>query len=99
MHAIFPSLSRRSFMKASIALAASASVIARPLKGQAPLMAYVGTFSSPLRNTLPTQVDLPPGNGRGIHSFLVDRSTGALTAGDVYEFGNSPNCLVIDAAG
>ena len=30
-----------------------------------PLMAYVGTFSSPLRDMLPTQVDLPPGNGRG----------------------------------
>jgi 6-phosphogluconolactonase len=48
---------------------------------------------------LPTQVDLPPGNGRGIHSYQVDRSTGALTPDDVYEFGNSPNCLVIDAAG
>ena len=36
--------------------------------GPGPLMAYVGTFSSPLRDTLPTQVDLPPGNGRGIHS-------------------------------
>jgi hypothetical protein len=30
-------------------------------------MAYVGTFNSPLRDVLPTQVDLPPGNGRGIH--------------------------------
>ena len=42
-------------------------------------MAYVGTFSSPLRDVLPTQVDLPPGNGRGIHLFQVDRATGALT--------------------
>ncbi len=25
-----------------------------------PLMAYIGTFSSPLKDTLPTQVDLPP---------------------------------------
>jgi hypothetical protein len=24
---------------------------------------------------LPTQVDLPPGNGRGIHVFRVDRET------------------------
>ena len=24
--------------------------------------AYVGTFSSPLKDVLPTQVDLPPGN-------------------------------------
>ena len=65
----------------------------------APLMAYVGTFSSPLRDMLPTQVDLPPGNGRGIHLFQVDRSTGALTPRGVYESGTSPNCLAINAAG
>ena len=41
-------------------------------------MAYVGTFSSPLRDVLPTQVDLPPGNGRGIHLFHVNRDNGAL---------------------
>ena len=64
-----------------------------------PLMAYVGTFSSPLRDVLPTQVDLPPGNGRGIHLFKVDRATGAMTPGGVYEVGTSPSCLVINAAG
>jgi hypothetical protein len=37
-------------------------------------MAYVGTFSSPLRDVLPTQVDLSPGNGRGIHLYQVDRA-------------------------
>lgn len=65
----------------------------------APLMAYVGTFSSPLRDMLPTQVDLPPGNGRGIHLFQVDRRTGALTPRGVYESGTSPSCLAINAAG
>ena len=45
-----------------------------------PLMAYVGTFSSPLKDTLPTQVDLPPGNGRGIHLFRIDRTSGAALA-------------------
>jgi 6-phosphogluconolactonase (cycloisomerase 2 family) len=63
-----------------------------------PLMAYVGTFSSPLRDTLPTQVDLPPGNGRGIHLFRVDRSTGALTPSGVYEMGTSPSCLAVNAS-
>ena len=58
--------------------------MAGPLRAQAaeakgPLMAYVGTFSSPLRDVLPTQVDLPPGNGRGIHLFQVNRATGAMT--------------------
>ena len=62
-------------------------------------MAYVGTFSSPLRKVLPTQVDLPPGNGRGIHLFQVDRATGALSAAGVYEQTASPSCLVLNAAG
>jgi 6-phosphogluconolactonase len=62
-------------------------------------MAYVGTFSSPLRDMLPTQVDLPPGNGRGIHLFQVDRSSGALLARGVYELGTSPNCLAVNTAG
>ena len=64
-----------------------------------PLIAYVGTFSSPLRDTLPTQVDLPPGNGRGIHRFSVDRTTGALTAVGITELGTSPSSLALNAAG
>jgi 6-phosphogluconolactonase len=70
-----------------------------PAPPNAPLMAYVGTFSSPLRDMLPTQVDLPPGNGRGIHLFRVDRTTGALTPDSVHEMGTSPSCLVFNAAG
>lgn len=62
-------------------------------------MAYVGTFSSPLRDMLPTQVDLPPGNGRGIHLFQVNRTTGALTPAGVHELGTSPSCLALNAAG
>ena len=64
-----------------------------------PLMAYVGTFSSPLRDMPPTQVDLPPGNGRGIHLFHMDRTTGAMTPCGVYEMGTSPSCLTLNAAG
>jgi hypothetical protein len=80
-----PAISRRSFLKASSALAGGAPLLAGLLKAQSaeakrPLMAYVGTFSSPLRDVLPTQVDLPPGNGRGIHLFQVNRETGAMTA-------------------
>jgi 6-phosphogluconolactonase (cycloisomerase 2 family) len=48
---------------------------------------------------LPTQVDLPPGNGRGIHIFKVDRDSGLLSAAGVYESGVSPSCLAINAAG
>jgi 6-phosphogluconolactonase (cycloisomerase 2 family) len=64
-----------------------------------PLLAYVGTFSSPLRDVLPTQVDLPPGNGRGIHLFQVNRITGALTPAGIFEMGTSPNCLALNTSG
>ena len=95
---------RRSFLKTTAALTASGPLLAGLPSAQAaeakgPLFAYVGTFSSPLRDVLPTQVDLPPGNGRGIHLFQVDRTTGALTLSGVQEMGTSPSCLVINAAG
>jgi 6-phosphogluconolactonase len=97
-------LSRRSFLKASAALAGSpylAGCLARPGGEAAPgmLIAYVGTFSSPLRDVLPTQVDLPPGNGRGIHMLQVDRGTGALTPLGLVEMGTSPSCLSLNPAG
>jgi 6-phosphogluconolactonase (cycloisomerase 2 family) len=63
-----------------------------------PLIAYVGTFSSPLRDVLPTQVDLPPGNGRGIHIFKINRATGAMTPAGIHEMGTSPSCLAFNAA-
>ena len=94
---------RRSFLKASAALAglsplAGCQVPATPAAA-GPLLAYVGTFSSPLRDMLPTQVDLPPGNGRGIHLFRVDRATGAMTPHDLVPLGTSPSCLALNAAG
>src|SRR5512147_2067466 len=64
-----------------------------------PIWAYVGTFSSPLRDVLPTQVDLPPGNGRGIQLFEVNRTTGEMTPAGIHELGTSPSCLVVNAAG
>lgn len=94
--------SRRSFLKTSTALAGISSFprVTRPAAQTArPLVAYVGTFSSPLRDTLPTQVDLPPGNGRGIHLFTVDRTTGHMTPTGIVEMGTSPNCLVLNTAG
>lgn len=41
-------------------------------------------------------MDLPEGNGRGIHLFEVDRETGALVAREVYEIGNSPSALAFN---
>lgn len=96
--------SRRQFLKTSVALAAAAPLAsgwaaAHAADGSRPLMAYVGTFSSPLRDVLPTQVDLPPGNGRGIHLFQVDRKSGAMKPAGIYELGTSPSCLAANADG
>ena len=64
-----------------------------------PVFAYVGTFSSPLGDVLPTQVDLPPGNGRGIHCFRMNRHTGNLRSIGTVDLGTSPSSLVVNAAG
>lgn len=91
---------RRSFLKASAAAPLAGGLSAtHAAGGPGPLMAYVGTFSSPLRDVLPTQVDLPPGNGRGIHIFRVDRETGALTPAGEVVMGTSPSCVTLNAAG
>src|SRR5688500_3349297 len=101
-----PNPSRRTFLQQTAAIAGTASLLAgstfataQGQDQQRPLMAYVGTFSSPLRDVLPTQVDLPPGNGRGIHSFNVDRKSGAMTPAGIVEMGTSPSCLALNAAG
>jgi 6-phosphogluconolactonase (cycloisomerase 2 family) len=97
-------ISRRSFLKTSAALSAGGTVLLSVLNAgesaaKGPLIAYVGTYSSPLHNVRPTQVDLPPGNGRGIHLFQVDRATGDLSPWGVSEQGTSPSCLALNAAG
>ena len=99
-----PRHSRRSFLKVSSVLAGGAPMLAasllkaRSCEAKEPLMAYVGTYTSPLQNMRSTQVDLPPGNGRGIHLFQVDRATGALTPCGLVEMGTSPSALAFNAA-
>ena len=95
--------SRRTFLKTSVAAGAT-PLVAGLLQAQTngangPLMAYVGTFSSPLQDVLSTQVDLPPGNGRGIHLFQVNRDSGAMTPAGIHRMGTSPSCLVLNATG
>src|SRR5215468_8743103 len=90
IHPKSPGISRRSFLKASAMFAGGTSFFTQPMNSLAAenkgaLIAYVGTFSSPLHDVLPTQVDLPPGNGRGIHLFNVDRATGAMSPIDTVE--------------
>lgn len=96
--------SRRSFLKSSLAMSGAIPLIAGLAQAESkqdnkPLMAYVGTFSSPLQDVLDTQVDLPPGNGRGIHLFQIDRKTGAMTPAGIQRMGTSPSCLAVNASG
>src|SRR6476659_10142396 len=93
--------SRRSFLKTSTVLAGILPMthLVEQAGEAAPLVGYVGTFSSPLRDTLPTQVDLPPGNGRGIHLFRIDRTTGSMTPFGAVEIGTSPSCLALSSDG
>lgn len=99
-----PHPSRRAFLKSSVALSGAFPLVANLAHAasqevQKPLMAYVGTFSSPLQDVLDTQVDLPPGNGRGIHLFEINRQTGAMTPAGIHRMGTSPSCLAVNAAG
>ena len=99
-----PNQSRRSFLKATVAMSGSFPLVnnmaqAKLNDASRPLMAYVGTFSSPLQDVLETQVDLPPGNGRGIHLFQINRETGAMTPAGIHAMGTSPSCLAVNAAG
>lgn len=98
--------SRRRFLTGSAVLAGSAILLPQQLtagtgtpEDSEPLIAYVGTFSSPLQDVLPTQVDLPPGNGKGIHIFHVDRATGAMKAAGIFPLGTSPSCLAVNSSG
>lgn len=96
--------SRRSFLQSCLTLAGAVPLVTHAVahaeeKAGPPLLAYVGTFSSPLKDVLPTQVDLPPGNGRGIHLFEVNRETGAMSPRGVYELGTSPSCLAVGSHG
>ena len=44
-------------------------------------------------------MDLPPGNGRGIHFFRVNRTTGAMTPAGIHAMGTSPSCLAVNRPG
>ncbi len=95
---------RRFSVLASIAFVAAVlfpgqSAHAQSEANDGALMAYVGTFSAPLKDVLPTQVDLPPGNGRGIHLFQVNRETGVMTPAGIFQMGTSPSCLAVNDSG
>jgi len=96
--------SQPSFLTTSVIFIWTTALLAGLLHAQSneasrPLIAYVGTFSSPLRDVLPTQVDLPPGNGRRIHLFQLDRVTGTMKPTGIHEMQTSPSCLALNTTG
>src|SRR5689334_17270952 len=100
MHPNLSALSRRAFLKAS-ALTATAPLLSRwqvaaASRGESSIIASVGTYSSPLHDPKPTQVDRPAGNGHRIHLFRADPATGGFTAYDVFELPTSTSCLALN---
>lgn len=83
----------------ALTLAALAVTAAGADAARGPLLAYVGTYSSPPVDTPPGKVDLPPGNGRGVHVFRVDRETGALSPAFVVSHPTSPSYVAFNPAG
>jgi 6-phosphogluconolactonase len=55
-----------------------------------PLLAYVGTYSSP------QGPEGSRGNGQGIHLFQIDPSNGNLSLREVIPNGSNPSCLALD---
>ena len=90
---------RCASLVAPLLLLLNTGLIARADDPSAPLFAYVGTYTAPLRDVMSTQVDLPPGNGRGIHIFRVDRATGGMSPAGIYEMGTSPSCVALNRSG
>ena len=85
--------SRRRLLLLATALVPAAAIWAlaqssRPASG--PLLAYVGTYSSP------QGPEGRPGHGQGIYLFQVDRANGSLTQRELTPNPSNPACLALD---
>jgi len=79
-------ITRRSFLTTT----ALAPALARAQKNTGPMLAYVGTYSSP------QGPEGSKGRGSGIYLFEVDRSTGALNEREVFLNDSNPAWLAFD---
>ena len=79
-------ITRRSFVNT----AALAPVLARGQKRDGPMLAYVGTYSSP------EGPEGSKGRGEGIYLFEVNASTGALQQREVFKNASNPAWLAFD---
>jgi 6-phosphogluconolactonase (cycloisomerase 2 family) len=83
--------SRREFLRRMAFAAAAGSSLARASAGR-PVLAYVGTYSSP------QGPEGSKGYGQGIHIFELDPSTGALKPHAVTASGLNPSSLAPDSS-
>jgi 6-phosphogluconolactonase len=82
-------MSRRQVLKSGAALLPSVPALA---VGR-PILAYVGTYSSP------QGPEGSKGNGKGIYLFRMDASTGALTNRELFEDPLNPSWLALHPSG
>jgi 6-phosphogluconolactonase len=87
--------SRRGFMGGAATLSMAGLAFARARRNQAgaangPILAYVGTYSSP------EGPEGSHGNGQGIYLFEMNPSTGALSQREVFPNGSNPSWLAFD---
>ena len=89
-------ISRRGFLSAATLAAASASLsaVARGSGADAdrPLLAYVGSYSSP------QGAEGSIGRGQGIYLFEMNPASGALVQRALFANGANPSCLALNPA-
>ncbi len=90
-------ISRRSLLKTAAALTMSETALGyiqqpRTNSTRQPVLAYVGTYSSPQGPEGST------GQGRGIYLFQMDPATGALSQREVFPDDSNPSWLAFDPA-
>lgn len=83
--------SRREFLGRTAIVAAAGPALMRASAGR-PVLAYVGTYSSP------QGPEGSKGYGKGIHIFELDPATGALKPHEVVASGLNPSHLAADAS-
>jgi len=97
----FGKTTRRRFLKGAAALATTAPALGRAdvgsnesatsdLYAPGPILAYVGTYSSP------QGPEGAQGRGQGIYLFEMNPATGALKRRDVFPNDGNPACLAFD---
>jgi len=69
---------------------AAAAALSAPAQPKRPLLAYVGTYSSP------QGPEGSRGNGQGIYLFQIDPSNGNLSQRELIPNGANPACLALD---